>query len=137
MSAMDRDALAREMIEEVTGPYTDEAWEEAKSEAAGFGVTYGLSFAKVAMRHIEAAVTAERERLYLLVARTWPEADDLLDAIRAGSPAPAAPVVWTDAQLMAWINAWFNRKSSDPVGSLKFGNRMRAALEAASRENKP
>ena len=85
----DRDALAREDI-------------KAKLRAEW---TLGMDWAEIAMRHIE----AERERCAEIVQDMgedgeWVDGEWCLNppskiaaAIRAGSPAPAAPVVWTDA----------------------------------------
>ena len=124
----DRDALAREMA------------------TAVFARCNGQDLADIALRHIEAARADERERAAVLA---WSTGMDLHTkmhdvrevgakiavAIRDGSPAPAAPVVWTETdhelllRVAEVLSAQFpkNTQSHDVLN-------MRAALEAASRE---
>ena len=89
---MSDDALAREDI-------------KAKLRAEW---TLGTDWAEIAIRHIEAARAEERERCAVIcdgykregewLAKEYAveTADELAARIRAGSPAPVAPVVWTD-----------------------------------------
>ena len=149
---MDRDALAREMWFNVWP-----ADEDAKDYNWRYAVEHNLTdavfvCANIAMRHIEAARAEERARC-ADIAETMRldcmangvrdvcttamvgTAATLRDAIRAGSPAPAAPVVWqdittapmdTDVMLGWWVTwpecewkveySWAGKSNSCPPG---------------------
>ena len=139
----DRDALAREIRHiwrggDVRGPSAfPEDWKRLADHVS---------------RLIEAAVTAERERCAMICrawfdafgaqeiefvsAKTWAtdSVADIEDAIRAGLPAPAAPVVWTDAQVNAALCVWYGWKRVREASHMHLRvSAMRAALEAASK----
>ena len=128
---MDRDTPAREM-------------RDAKRET--YPMDSPPSLVDIAMRHIEAARAEERERCARIcdgygregerLAKEYAveTADELAARIRAGSPAPAAPGAWTDAQVIAALRSLWPCEAPDHEF---FGHEirdMRAALEAASRE---